>query len=290
MTAGNSGDLNINVRFPNGSTADGTIASNTADGINLQTVPGTFTTPAVPVRAVGALQATLAKTLTSSPANLDLPETYRLRISNPNTAGTLNLTAIGPVVDTLPPGTVFNGATPAADCQPGCVGTTPATVTWTAPCAVPLTPGNNCDILVNVTFPAGTFPSGTNVTNNFTASVTPLGGAPTGLGPVGVTHPVTTFVPTPGSAHTKGFAGQPQPPALNMNFAWSLGVGNNGNVPLDNYTNIDTIPTQIDVVLGDHRHLHRQPAGHRHGQLREEHRARPSSPSGAARPATPTPP
>jgi hypothetical protein len=248
LTAGNSGDLIINVRFPNGSTPDGTIASNTADGINLQTAPGTFTTPAVPVRAVGTLQATLAKTLTTTPANLDLPETYRLRISNPNANGALNLTAIGPITDTLPPGTVFNGATPAADCEPGCVGTTPPTITWTAPCSVPLAPNNNCDIFVNVTFPSGTFPSGTNVTNNFSGSVTPLGGSPTGLGPVGITHPVTTFVPAPGSSHSKGFAGQPQPPAVNMNFAWSLGVGNNGNVPLDNYTNTDTLPAAVDIV------------------------------------------
>ena len=35
LPAGNSGDLLINVRFPNGSTPNGTVATNTADGINL---------------------------------------------------------------------------------------------------------------------------------------------------------------------------------------------------------------------------------------------------------------
>lgn len=247
LPAGNSGDLIVNVRFPNGTTPDGTLANNTADGINLQTTPGTFTTPNVVVEAVGTLQATVAKTLTTSPANLDLPETYRLRISNPNNNGTLNLTAIGPVVDTLPPGTVFQGATPAADCEPGCVGTTPATITWTAPCAVPLAPNNNCDILVNVLFPSATFPSGTNVTNSFVTDVTPLGGTPTAIGPGTVTHPVTTFVAAPGASHSKGFTGQPQPPTLDMDFAWSLGVGNNGNVPLDNFTNTDTLPVEVAV-------------------------------------------
>ncbi|HSN87250.1 MAG TPA: hypothetical protein VL025_10860, partial [Thermoanaerobaculia bacterium] len=49
LPAGNSGDLIINVRFPNGSTADGTQAINTADGINLGASPGTFTTPPVTV-------------------------------------------------------------------------------------------------------------------------------------------------------------------------------------------------------------------------------------------------
>ena len=247
LPAGNSGDLIVNVRFPNGTTPDGTLANNTADGINLQTTPGTFTTPNVVVEAVGTMQATVAKTLTTSPANLDLPETYRLRISNPNNNGALNLTAIGPVVDTLPPGTVFQGATPAADCEPGCVGTTPATITWTAPCAVPLAPNNNCDILVNVLFPSGTFPSGTNVTNSFVTDVTPLGGTPTSIGPGTITHPVTTFVAAPGASQSKGFTGQPQPPTLDMDFAWSLGVGNNGNVPLDNFTNTDTLPIEVAV-------------------------------------------
>ncbi len=155
LTAGNSGDLIVNVRFPNGTTPNGTVATNTADGINLGASPGTFTTPPVNVTAVATVQVALQKTLTASPANLDLPETYRLRISVPNNAGALGLTAIGPVTDTLPPGTVFNGAAPAADCQPGCVGTTPATVTWTSPCSVPLNPGGNCDVARERRLPLG---------------------------------------------------------------------------------------------------------------------------------------
>ncbi|MEA2559984.1 MAG: large repetitive protein [Acidobacteriota bacterium] len=249
LTAGNSGDLLINVRFPAGSTANGTVATNTADGINLETAPGTFTTPPVNVTAVASVQVSLAKTLTTTPANLDLPETYRLRISVPNNPGALNLTAIGPVVDTLHPGTVFNGATPAADCQPGCVGTTPATVTWTSPCSVPLTPGGNCDIFVNVVFPSGTFPSGTNITNEFTVDATPLGEPAETFGPVGVTHPVTTFVPAPGAGFSKNMAGgTPNPPTLNQTFSYDLNVNNNGNVPLDNMVVIDTLPVEMQVL------------------------------------------
>ncbi|HWM93055.1 MAG TPA: IPTL-CTERM sorting domain-containing protein [Thermoanaerobaculia bacterium] len=249
LPAGNSGDLLINVRFPAGSTANGTVAVNTADGINLETAPGTFTTPPVNVTAVATVQVGLQKILTTGPANLDMPETYRLRISVPNNPGALNLTAIGPVVDTLHPGTVFNGATPAADCQPGCVGTTPATVTWTSPCTVPLTPGGNCDIFVNVVFPSGTFPSGTDITNEFTADATPLGEPPQTFGPVGVTHPVTTFVPAPGAGFTKNMAGgTPNPPTLNQTFSYDLNVTNNGNVPLDNLVVIDTLPVEMQVI------------------------------------------
>ncbi|HEX2835594.1 MAG TPA: GEVED domain-containing protein [Thermoanaerobaculia bacterium] len=249
LPAGNSGDLLINVRFPNGSTPDGTQAINTADGINLATPPGTLTTPPVTVTAVASVQVNLQKTLQTTPANLDLPESYRLRISVPNNNGAVALTGIGPVVDTLPAGTVFNGATPTADCQPGCVGTTPATITWSAPCTTPLNPNQNCDITVNVTFPSATFPSGTNVTNSFTAEATPLGEPPQTFGPGSVTHAVTTFVPSPGAGFTKNMAGgTPNPPTLNQTFSYDFNVTNNGNVPLDNLVNIDTLPVQFQTL------------------------------------------
>lgn len=259
LTAGNSGDLIINVRFPNGSTADGTVAVNSADGINLGATPGSFTTPPVNVTAVGTLQTTLQKTLLTSPANLDLPESYRLRIAVSGSNGSLNLTAVGPVVDTLPPGTVFIGATPAADCEPGCVGTTPATLTWTSPCSLPLTAGSNCDITVNVLFPSATFPSGTNVSNTFTATATPLGQPPQSLGVGTVSHPVTTFVASPSMSFSKNMAsGSPNPPALNQTFSYDLNFANNGNVPLDNLTIIDTLPVAFQltsVTTGNYNNL-----------------------------------
>ncbi len=249
LPAGNSGDLLINVRFPNGSTPDGTVATNTADGINLATPPGTFTTPPVAVTAVATVQVALQKTLLTTPANLDLPESYRLRISVSGNNGSLNLTAIGPVTDTLPPGTVFSGATPAADCQPGCVGTTPATITWTSPCSVPLAAGGNCDITVNVVFPSATFPSGTNVTNSFTADGTPLGEPAQNFGVGQITHPVTTFVPSPGAGFAKNVTGgSPNPPTLNQTFSYELVPSNNGNVPLDNMVVVDTLPVEMQVA------------------------------------------
>ena len=117
LTAGNSGDILINVRFPNGSTPNGAVATNTADGVNLETTPGTFTTPPVIVTAVASFGATLTKTVLSADTFLDLPIDYRLRITN---SGSLNISGIS-VTDTLEPGVIFNGASPAADCEPGCV-------------------------------------------------------------------------------------------------------------------------------------------------------------------------
>ncbi|HKI05605.1 MAG TPA: GEVED domain-containing protein, partial [Thermoanaerobaculia bacterium] len=251
LPAGRSGDLLINVRFPNGSTPDGTVATNTADGINLGVTPGTFTTPPVKVTAVATEQVTLLKDVTTLPLNLDMPETYRLRIANANANGVLNITAIGPVTDTLPPGAVFNGATPAADCQPGCVGTTPATVTWTSPCTVPLQPNQTCTLLVNVTFPSATFPSGTSVINSFTADGTPLGEPPTNFGIGQDTHVVTTFVPAPGAGFAKNMTGgfsPGNPPTLNQTFSYDLNVTNSGNVPLDSLVVIDTLPVELNVL------------------------------------------
>ncbi|HEY0558266.1 MAG TPA: hypothetical protein VGG20_28705, partial [Thermoanaerobaculia bacterium] len=237
-----------------------TVATNTADGINLGAAPGTFTTPPVTVTAKASLQVNLQKTLQTSPANLDMPESYRLRISNlSNSNGSLNLTAVGPVVDTLPPGTVFNGAAPAADCQPGCVGTTPATVTWTSPCTVPLQPGQNCDITVNVIFPSATFTSGTSVTNSFTADGTPLGQPSQNLGVGSVTHPVTTFVPSAGAGLSKNINGNsPNPPTLNQTFSYEFVPSNSGNVPLDTMVVIDTLPIQLQlasVTTGSYNNL-----------------------------------
>ncbi|MCB1054636.1 MAG: hypothetical protein KDD11_03890, partial [Acidobacteria bacterium] len=162
LTAGNSGDLVINVRFPNGSTPDGTVATNVATAENLDPTLNPFTTPPVSVTAVAQPAATLSKQLLTA-ANLDLPTTYRLRVQVPNSSGTLNLTGIS-VVDTLPAGAVFNGASPAADCEPGCVGTTPATLTWSGPYSVNV--GGNLDFNVTVVYPSATFTSGTSVTNS----------------------------------------------------------------------------------------------------------------------------
>lgn len=252
LSGGNSGVVLINVRFPNGITPDGTIASNTAEAVNLGVVPGSYTTPPAIVTGLYADPANdpeLNITLLSSPANLDMPETYRIRLSNPNLPGTGNIVAAGPVVVILPSGTVFNGSTPAADCQPGCVGTTPATVTFSSPFSVPVAPGNDREILLNVTFPSATFPSGINVTTTSVADITVLGDAPQTIGPANLTHPVTTFVPAPGADFSVNMAtGTPNPPALNQSFSYDINVVNNGNVPLNNGVAIFSIPTAMNVT------------------------------------------
>ncbi len=100
-----------------------------------------------------------------------------------------------------------------------------------------------------MTFPSGTFPSGTNVTNSFTADGTPLGEPPQNFGIGQLTHPVTTFVPNPSAGFTKNMAGgTPNPPTLNQTFSYDINVSNNGNVALDNMVIIDTLPVEMNVA------------------------------------------
>ena len=251
LPAGNSGDLLINVRFPNGSTPNGTVATNTADGINLGATPGTFTTPPVSVTAVATAQVTLLKDVTTVPLNLDIPETYRLRIVNANATGSLNITAIGPVTDTLPAGTVFNGATPAADCQPGCAGTTPATLTWTSPCTVPLQPNQTCTSSSTSPSPAPRSRAAPPSPTALRRTARRWGSRRGPSAPGQDTRVVTTFVPAPGAGFAKNITGgfsPSNPPTLNQTFSYDLNVTNNGNVPLDNLVVIDTLPVELQVL------------------------------------------
>ncbi|MDY7095507.1 MAG: IPTL-CTERM sorting domain-containing protein [Acidobacteriota bacterium] len=249
LTAGNSGDLVINVRFPNGSTPDGTLATNTATAENLDPTLNPFTTPPVDVTAVAQPEVDLTKTLLTA-ANLDLPTTYRLRIQVPNTPGRLNVSGIS-VTDTLPTGDliaqppIFNGASPAADCEPGCVGTRPASLTWSGPFSVNV--GGAQNINVTVTFDSASFSNGASVTNEFTADGTPLGEVPQNFGIGSVTHPVTVFVANPSAGFDKRIGPGPNPPTLNQPFSYQLLPSNNGNVPLDNMVVIDTLPIQVAV-------------------------------------------
>lgn len=244
LTAGNSGDLILNVRFPNGSTPDGTVATNTADGINLETTPGTFTTPPVDVTAVASSQVTLTKTLLTNPALLDQPVSYRLRMQVSGGDGSLDVSGVT-FSDTLPPGSVYQGSTPAADCEPGCVGTVAPALVWSGPFSIAA--GSRQDITVTVIFPSATFTDGESVTNSFTTTGTPLGEPPEAYGPGTRTHTVEVFTPSPGGSLTKRTSG-PVPTTFGQTFDWQLDPRNTGNVPLDNFVVVDTLPPQVEVI------------------------------------------
>ena len=244
LTAGNSGDLLINVRFPNGSTPNAAVATNTADGINLETTPGTFTTPPVVVTAIANLNVNLTKTILSSDTFLDMPIDYRLRISNSGSTGSLNLAAVT-VADTLESGVIFNGASPVADCEPACIGAVAPALLWSGPFNI--NAGNNLDITVTVTYPTPTFSDGQMVTNEFTADGTPLGEGPVNLGIGTVTHAVTPFVADPSLSFSKSNSA-PNPPTFNQTFYYFMRPRNDGNVDLENMVMIDTLPIEFSTI------------------------------------------
>jgi uncharacterized repeat protein (TIGR01451 family) len=259
LPAGNSGDLIINVRFPNGSTPDGTVATNTADGINLETTPGTFTTPPVDVTAVANVDVELTKTLLTNPALLDQPVNYRLRTRVPNNNGVLNVSGIS-VSDTLPPGAIFQGASPAADCEPGCIGAVAPALVWSGPFSVNV--NSNLDITVTVVFPSATFSDGDSVTHTFTSDRTPLGEPPQNFGVGSRTHDVEVFTPNPSASLSKVING-PNPPTTNQTFNYRIDPRNNGNVDLENFVVIDTLPVEFEatsVSTGDYNNAPTAPA------------------------------
>ncbi|WP_456446518.1 GEVED domain-containing protein [Thiolapillus sp.] len=256
LPAGNSGDLQINVRFPVGITPDGTVASNTATSTNM----GTPTSAGpVDVTAVADVSTVLSKTLLTNPSYLDHETSYRLRVAN---NGELNISSLN-VVDTLPLGDinpntpVFLGATPAATCEPGCVGTklsAPYELQWTG---LSVNAGQNRDIQVRVRYESADFTPNSNVTNSFTADGVPLGATNSqNFGTGDATHTVVTFVPDPTPAFDKSVGG-PVPAAIStvpdngQEFYYYMYPRNSGNVDLFNMVVEDTLPAGVALTVTD---------------------------------------
>ncbi|BAO45571.1 GEVED domain-containing protein [Thiolapillus brandeum] len=255
LPAGNSGDLQINVRFPIGTTPDGTVASNTATSTNM----GNPTSAGpVDVTAVADVSTVLSKTLLTNPSYLDHETQYRLRVFN---NGELNISSLT-VVDTLPLGDinatntpVFLGATPAADCEPGCVNTklaSPYQLQWTG---LSVNAGQNRDITVRVRYESTDFSPGSSVTNSFTANGVPFGEVnPQDFGIGETTHTVVTFVPDPDPSFDKSEGG-PIPPAIStvpdngQEYYYYFYPRNAGNVDLSNMIIEDTLPTNVAVTV-----------------------------------------
>ena len=254
LPAGNSGDLQINVRFPVGITPDGTVASNTATSTNMGTPASAGP---VDVTAVADASAVLTKTLLTNPSYLDQQTSYRLRVTN---NGELNISNLS-VVDTLPLGDinnntpVFLGATPAASCEPGCAGTklsAPYQLQWTG---LSVDAGQNRDIEVRVRYESADFTPGSNVTNSFEAEGVPLGNVnPQNLGTGNVTHAVDTFTPIVDTLFDKSVNGA-VPPAIStvpdngQEFFYYFWPRNNGNVDLFNMIIEDTLPSNVALTV-----------------------------------------
>ncbi|MFK7807895.1 MAG: SdrD B-like domain-containing protein, partial [Saprospiraceae bacterium] len=127
LTSGTTGQVTINVRFPNGTTANNTIANNTA---TISASNASSVSSSASVTAIANNRLTASKYFNGG--GLDDYTAYGIEICNNSfygnvVNGTLNISNIT-VVDTLPPGATFISALSGGTYDP-----IENTVTWTVP-------------------------------------------------------------------------------------------------------------------------------------------------------------
>ena len=242
MLAGTTGEVQIVVRFPNGTTANSTIATNTA------TIDASNASPqnsnSVSTTAV-AINKTVVEKFLDAGIVLDENTAYYIELCNPAYGEDLNgsLTATNiTIVDTLPTGTNFVYAT-----NDGVYDASSNTVTWTADA---VEPGNCTYYTVFLIYPSTTFSLGQNVTNEASYSYTPVGE----LEINGATSVVDTISnPNIRIEAEKTVSETDFYPGSSGSF--NLNWGNKSNIALDSFYLEDSIPSGIeitDIGLGAH--------------------------------------
>jgi uncharacterized repeat protein (TIGR01451 family) len=270
LPAGSTGELSIVCYFPNGSTPEGTMATNTAtiaDGsTSVVSNPATVTAhatnqfcPALSTTQFGALGSTTAYSITVPVGD----GTYGAPL------GLLNPQDIT-IVQQLPLGATFvsagnmersaSGGLPLVP-ENSITGTYDAganTITWIIPNGLTgLSTGtySGIDLPIrltsNIIYASPPFSSGDIVSTSATATYTPLGTS-TPLTLTGSSTGTTCEKKLVSSNHTLS----PANPSANMDksiatsttlysgqdVSYSMHWDNNGNVPLENFTVIDSIP------------------------------------------------
>ncbi|MCS6845172.1 MAG: GEVED domain-containing protein [Caldilineales bacterium] len=239
LPAGSSGQLGILVRFPNGSTPNGTVADNTA------TIDGDNTEPATsnPVSITATASCRWIANITGpSSGTLGANLTYRARVDRPSPVeGNLNVLN-GTLAVTLPVGVL------PADIQDAGGGTVsgsgtagdPVVVTWTIG-AVPANgaAGMAVERTLVVRFDASRFSQGQTVTLTEAMALTVVGGESC-AGSDSQNTTLQSFVPSPNGSAAK--ASSNATPRVGQSFYFELDADNTGNVPLDNFTIADELP------------------------------------------------
>jgi fimbrial isopeptide formation D2 family protein len=242
LTTGSTVELLVTVKFPAGSTPDGTVATNTAtfaadtdDDDIIETVDSN----PQPVEATASFAFNSIKSVRGGVANIGIPVTYDIELCSDPTGG-LDMEAGATLRDTLPAGAQFISA------AGGGAETSPGVVEWTLP-AVPA--DGNCHVVGSVTvlFDSPPFVENQVVTN--VASVldpVPLGGDPGSPEPpidASLDHPLV--LPTAvGGAGKEGAEwitpGQP--------YDYTLSIDSTAFLPITDAVLVDTIPPQVDVT------------------------------------------
>jgi len=236
LLAGSTGEIDLNVRFPAGTTLPGTTADNTAtlSASNADTV----TSRTVRVTALADSQAFASKQVIGGSIPLDQNVTYEVSVRNQSNAGALNLTNIV-VIDTLPPNSVFVSASGGGVYDPN-----NHLVTWNLP---DLDAGGSGRITrtVTVLFPSSDFEVGQTVSNTLEITGTPYGQVETNLNDsatnvIEVAELDLFFRKRVDSNYV--YEGKP------ISKTYQFDLENRGNVEVDDIVITDVIPPQIEIT------------------------------------------
>lgn len=243
VNAGSVGELTITVRFANGTTPDGTKAVNEATSTVTNGPP--VTSNSVTTTATAGKTCVVDKKRLTNPPVIGRPIAYDIGFCTPGGNGQLDLTS-GTVIDDLPAGATFLSA------DAGCVYDAASnTVTCDFPSGVEAKSTKSCAYkTIRVQYDAPPFVIGEQVTNTVRGSGTYFGEVtPTDLGTDGDTITLEEFKPAPNVGGDK----QRKFEFLEVDDAPSeqtyyLRPRNTGNVDLDDFTMIDTIPVEMNVT------------------------------------------
>jgi len=251
LPAGSTGEIEINVLYPNGTTPDGTITTNRATAQATNSPP--YTSNPITIMATASNRATLTKTLVGSSVPLNQNVSYTVTLNNNISVGALNITNIT-MTDTLPPGSIFVAASGGGSYDAGS-----HSVTWTQQ-----TLGiGNMARTVTVRFPAPPFALSNRVTNVVTAIGTPLGKTPTNW-IRGITNIIVN--PTTASTFTKSVSeARYVYEGKVVNKTFNMTVNNTGNTPITNVVVTDEIKPEFKVTRFNTGNFNGTPAGLRTG-------------------------
>ena len=239
LTSGTSGQVEIHVRFPNGTTSDGTVASNTAtiDATNAPLVSST----AVSATASAITKTDMGKyTAAGGAAGGTISYTFRICNTGDGTVenGALDLGSIS-VVDTFPVGTTFIGAA-NYDGSTNVYDAASNSITFTG--FPTLGPGECAYPKVTLGVPSPTFNAGDVVTNTAWFYYTPFGESPTSEYQ-SISRTLT--LPNPESTTYKSVSNTSL--YQGNGGTYEIGLDISGTETLNDFCIVDTIPSDLFI-------------------------------------------
>ncbi len=234
IPAGTSGTLTVIARIQEGTTPNSAVLTN---DVTLLGMEDNATTT-----AIAAPDYTISKSVTTGNIYHDTDVTYRVRICSGGTTGNLNLSGVE-VRDTLPPGAVFQSASPTEtsfDAANGIVHWTVGSILVNDPCR---------NYFITVQYPSS------DLVNNNTGLSTPivkenkavLEGTPVGEPVYSIDDSVDDSLLPPNFVVglTKNAADNGILPVTDSS-TFTFNLSNGSTVPVDDFTFTDDIPDQFD--------------------------------------------